>query len=412
MSVLQRFSFGSPDIIFHPGARWSVGDRVRELGVGKALVVTDPQVEATGVVEDVERSLRQAGVDSVRYAQAHVEPTERSVEAAVAALHGSAWDAVVAVGGGSAIDTAKAMNVLQGPHANVREHVQEPLGEGRPPARTPRPLVAVPTTAGSGSEVTENCALKLTDSIGKGVIRHPSVRPSVAIVDPEAIWGLPRGPAMSAVMDSVIRAVESLTHRAPDDGPGHAHPGRNVLGDALSERALTLIGSAFALYVADSDDPTARHDMALASMLSALASVAAGAHLPHACAYGVAGLSRGYRPAGYPGNELLPHGQSVAITAPAAFRATYDGAPERHVRAARLLAPQRTFRGNDREALPEVLDSLMELAGMPRRLRAVGIGEAHADEFVGAVSDQRRLLANAPAAVDGRTLVEIFRSSL
>jgi alcohol dehydrogenase class IV len=134
-------------------------------------------------------------------------------------------------------------------------------------------------------------------------------------------------------------------------------------------------------------------------------------HVPHANAYPIAGRVRDYRPEGYPPDEpIIPHGMAVALTAPAAFRFTFDAAPERHLHAARLLDP--TVTGTDAETLPGVLTALMRDIGIPNGLAEVGYGEADVDDLVAGALQQQRLLATAPREVTGDDLAAVFRGSM
>jgi alcohol dehydrogenase class IV len=162
-------------------------------------------------------------------------------------------------------------------------------------------------------------------------------------------------------------------------------------------------------------DLEARTHLALAANYAGVGFGNAGVHLPHAVAYPIAGLVRDYRPAGYPGGHpLVPHGTSVILTAPAAFRFTYPTAPERHLRAAELLGvPIRELdEGGRAEALPRALIALMRDVGIPNGLAAVGYAEGDAAALVEATLRQPRLLANAPRSVGPRDLDAIVRSSM
>jgi alcohol dehydrogenase class IV len=178
-----------------------------------------------------------------------------------------------------------------------------------------------------------------------------------------------------------------------------------------SERALGLLASSFRRAVADGTDVPAREEMAMAATFAGLGFGNAGVHIPHADAYPIAGRVRDYTPPGYPeGHPVIPHGMSVALTAAEAFRFTFDAAPERHLRAARLLDPDVT--GADHDTLPRVLTALMRDIGIPSGLAEVGYGEADVDDLVEGALKQERLLSIAPKRPTPEDLATIFRRSM
>src|SRR5581483_6429100 len=188
--------------------------------------------------------------------------------------------------------------------------------------------------------------------------------------------------------------------------------GSNPISDAWSERALTLLAGSFRRAVQHGDDLAARRAMALAATFAGLGFGNAGVHVPHANAYPIAGQVRDFHPDGYPGDEpLVPHGMSVALTAPESFRFTFAAAPERHLRAARLLDPDASGDGGP-GLLPDVLIRLMRDIGVPDGVGAVGFGDADVDDLVAGSLKQQRLLATAPCEVTADDLAGIFRRSM
>jgi hydroxyacid-oxoacid transhydrogenase len=394
---------------------------VSRLGARRVLLITDPGVAATGAPERVAASLRAYGVHVETYAEAHVEPTDASLREAVAAARaGGSFDGFVAVGGGSSIDTAKAVNLLTTNPGELMDYVNPPVGAGRAPSRPLRPLVAVPTTTGTGSESTTICVLDILSLRVKSGISHPWLRPVLAVVDPLLTVTQPAQVTACAGMDIVCHALESYTARpytgfarkaAPERVP---YCGANPVSDMWAERALTLLSRSLRRAVADGADLAARTDMAMAATFAGMGFGNAGVHIPHANAYPIAGGVRGFHPAGYPGTEpLVPHGMSVALTAPAAFRFTFPACPDRHVRAAALLAPDGAGEAvDDRERLPRAVRALMTDIGLPAGVGAVGYRADDIDELVAGALKQQRLLATAPGPVTADDLAAIFRESL
>ena len=179
-------------------------------------------------------------------------------------------------------------------------------------------------------------------------ISHPALRPRLAVVDPALTTTQPAMVTAAAGMDILCHALESYTARwfADFDAkrPEQRVPycGANPIADMWSERALGLLAGAFRDAVRDGSDTLAREQMALAATFAGLGFGNAGVHIPHANAYPIAGRVRDFRPEGYPPDEpIVPHGMAVSLTAPEAFRFTFDAAPERHLRAARAARCRR-----------------------------------------------------------------------
>jgi hydroxyacid-oxoacid transhydrogenase len=416
------FTYGAPALKFGTGAALEIGHDVAALGATRVLVVTDPGVLATGAPGRIAEALRSAGLDVVVHDSAHVEPTDASLEAAIERARGDGtFDAVVAVGGGSSIDTAKAVDLILSNGGRLMDYVNAPVGAGRPPERALLPLVAVPTTTGTGAESTTICVLDVLALEVKTGISHVRLRPVLAVVDPELTATQPAGVTASAGMDILCHALESWTAR-PYTSYERKQPqqrvpycGSNPISDMWSERSMSLLANALRTAVRDGDDEAARGDMALAATFAGLGFGNAGVHVPHANAYPIAGRVRGFHPADYPSDEpMVPHGMAVALTAPESFRWTFDAAPERHLAAARLLDPATgpRWQSEPRDVLPGILRDLMRDIGMPNGLYAVGFDERDVDGLVEGALAQQRLLATSPRPVTPADLADIFTRSM
>jgi alcohol dehydrogenase class IV len=223
-------------------------------------------------------------------------------------------------------------------------------------------------------------------------------------------------------MDILCHALESWTARPYTSYERKAadqrvpYCGANPIGDLWAEKAMRLLAGSFRTAVHHGDDEAAREQMALAATFAGMGFGNAGVHIPHANAYPIAGRVRDFRPAGYPDAEpMVPHGMAVSLTAPEAFRFTFDACPERHLRAAELLAP-----GADRQegaeapadVLPRVLTELMRDIDIPNGIGAVGYGEGDVDALVAGTLQQQRLLATAPREPSEEELAGILRRSV
>jgi hydroxyacid-oxoacid transhydrogenase len=415
------FTYGSPQLKFGAGAADEVGHDLRGFGVRRALVVTDQGVAATGAPHRVADGLRAAGVEAEVFDGVRVEPTDESMRAAVDdARAGGPWDGFVAIGGGSSIDTAKVVNLLTTNDGDLLDYVNRPIGGGRAPERPLRPLVAVPTTTGTGSESTTIAVLDVLAAHVKTGISHARLRPALAVVDPLLTLTQPALVTASAGLDVLCHALESWTAKPytsyPRKQPHERVPycGANPVSDLWSEHALGLLARSLRAAVADGGDVAARTDLAMAATFAGMGFGNAGVHVPHANAYPIAGRVRTFRPAGYPdADPLVPHGMAVALTAPEAFRFTFDADPGRHLHAAELLTPPGADVPDDeRERLPAALVALLRDVGMPNGLAAVGYADADVDDLVAGARQQQRLLATAPRQVTDDDLAGILRRSL
>lgn len=413
------FTYGAPGLKFGVGASEEIGYDLSQYGVRRVLVLTDPGVAATGHPDRVAEQIRGFGIEADVYAGVRVEPTDESFEQAIEFARGTGpWDAFVAVGGGSTIDTAKAVNLLTSNDGELMDYINAPVGRARAPKNPLKPLVAVPTTTGTGAESTTICVLDVLALKVKTGISHARLRPTLAVVDPALTMSQPAGVTAAAGMDILCHALESYTARTftsyDAKRPEQRVPycGSNPISDLWSEQAMTLLSTSFRQAVHHGDDTAAREQMALAATMAGLGFGNAGVHIPHANAYPIAGRVRDFRPAGYPDAEaMVPHGMAVSLTAPEAFRWTFSSSPERHLRAADLLAPGHDH-GADAGTLPAVLADLMRDIAIPNGLGAVGYAESDIDDLVVGTMQQQRLLATAPREVTEDDAAGILGRSL
>jgi hydroxyacid-oxoacid transhydrogenase len=414
------FTYGAPQLKFGVGASDEIGYDLAQYGVARALVVTDPGVAATGHPARVAEQMGQFDIVATVYDQAHVEPTDESMHAAIAfGRDRGPFDALVAVGGGSSIDTAKAVNLMTTNPGELIDYINVPVGGGQAPTKPLLPMVAVPTTTGTGAESTTVCIMDVLALKVKTGISHPRLRPTLAVVDPILTVSQPPGVTASSGMDIVCHALESYTahwyadfeRKRPEQRVPYC--GANPIGDMWAEKALSLISRSFRRAVRDGDDLEARVDMAMAATFAGMGFGNAGVHIPHANAYPIAGRVRDFHPKGYPDDEpMVPHGMSVSLTAPEAFRFTFAASPERHLRAAEMLAPGATPAAEPADTLPGVLIDLMRDIDIPPGVGAVGYGRDDIDDLVEGTMKQQRLLATAPRPVTPDDIAAIFAGSL
>jgi hydroxyacid-oxoacid transhydrogenase len=413
------FTMEATPVKFGRGASAEAGWELRRLGVRRAMLVTDPGVAGAGHPEQVQKEIEAEGIEVVVYDRARVEPTIESFQAAVDYALEHEVDGFVSVGGGSSIDTAKVANLVSTHPAPVMDYVNPPVGQGRKPPAPLRPHLAIPTTSGTGSEATTVAVLDIPELKVKTGISHRYLRPTQAIVDPDLTRSLSPEVTSSTGLDVVCHAAESFLSKpfdardrpeSPDDRP--PYQGSNPVADVWSAKALEFGGRYLRRAVADPDDIEARGFMMLAATMAGVGFGSAGVHIPHACAYPIASVNHSYQPPGYPDDHaFVPHGHSVIVTAPAAFRFTYDAAPERHTHVAGLLA-QSPIADPDPDALPEVIRRLMQDVAAPRGVAELGYHEDDIPDLVAGALKQQRLLAVAPKPVAEDDLRRIITASM
>ena len=334
-----------PGLVFGSGASLEAGGRAATLGVSRALLVTDSFLAGQGLHEPVLAACREAGVDVVLHLTPVGEPTESTLELAGTAAREARVDGVIGFGGGSALDTAKVAALLGAHGGSVRDYVNAPLGGALAPPGPLLPLLAIPTTAGTGSEVTAVAVLDLPDEKVKTGIAHPLLRPLVALCDPDLTLGVPAAVTAATGIDALLHAVEAYTsipytrRRAPvTPAERPNYQGSQPLADVWVSHAIELVGRFLERVVSDGSDPEARAGMMLAATAAGIGFGSAGVHVPHACSYPIAGLRHGWKPPGYPGEgRFVPHGIACALTAHASFGVTHAALPDRHREATRLL---------------------------------------------------------------------------
>jgi hydroxyacid-oxoacid transhydrogenase len=404
------------------GATREIGWDLRELGASRVMVVTDPGMAESAPVAAVLESLKREKIDVVLFPGARVEPTDGSLGQAVDFARGGRFDGFVGVGGGSSMDTAKAANLYSTYPAPFLRYVNAPIGEGDPVPGPVKPMVCVPTTAGTGSETTGVVIFDLESMHAKTGIAHRYLRPALGIVDPENTRSLPPMVAACTGFDVLVHALESYTNLPFDrrEAPSSpalrpAYQGSNPISDVWAVRAIELVSRNLLRVVQDPGDDEARSWMIIAATFAGIGFGNAGLHLPHGMSYPVSGMVRGYTPQGYPvGRAIVPHGMAVVLNAPAAFRFTGPARPERHLEAARLMGAKVKGAGPAQagELLAEAVIQLMKATGMPNGLAAVGYSDADLDRLVEGTLPQRRVTALCPRPFDPGDLRDLFRDSL
>jgi len=404
---------------FGPGASAEAGWELRRMGVTRAMLVTDYGVREAGIADRVRESIEAEGIEVVVFDRARVEPTAESFQEAADFAVDGGFDGFVGVGGGSSMDTAKVADLVATHPAEILDYVNPPVGAGKKPPGPLKPLLMVPTTPGTGSEATTVAILDIPEQRVKTGISHRYLRPHQAVVDPELTRSVSSQVIASAGLDVVCHAAESFISRpydsrdapeSPDDRP--PYQGANPISDMWSARALEFGGKYLRRAVADAEDVEARGAMMLGASLAGIGFGSAGVHIPHACAYPIASLKHEYMPPGYPQDHpFVPHGFSVIVTSPAAFRFTFEADPDKHRRAAELLLGDPVPEA-DENTLPDALISLMRDVGAPTGVAELGYEEDDVEQLVEGALKQQRLLVIAPREAGPNELAGIIRASM
>lgn len=422
MKYETAFSMDTSSIKFGSGVTQEVGWDMQEQGASRVMVVTDPNLTNSEPVSVALESLQHYGIDAVLFDRAAVEPTDISFKDAIKFAEDGKFDGFVAVGGGSSMDTAKAANLYSTYPADFMTYVNPPVGEGTPIPGPLKPLVAVPTTAGTGSETTGVAIFDLLEMHAKTGIAHRALRPVKGIVDPNHTRSLPKMVAACTGLDQLTHALESLTalpyHQRPAPETPKMRPayqGSNPISDIWASRAIEMISQNLVRVIEDPSDDEARSQVMLAATLAGIGFGNAGVHLAHGMSYPVAGMVHDYVPEGYPsGHPLIPHGMAVVLNAPAVFRFTGPVNPEIHLYAAKLMGVDISDATPEDagEILAGAVIDLMRKVGMPNGLNAVGFSSDDVGKLVEGTIPQHRVTKLSPRPASPEDLKQLFLNSL
>lgn len=422
MDFETTFTMDTSSIKYGVGATREIGFDMSQHGATRVMVVTDPRVAKSETISVVMKSLKDAGIDAALFDRVRVEPTDRSFHEAIDFAVDGKFDGFVPVGGGSSMDTAKAANLYSTYPADFLTYVNAPIGQGQPVPGQLKPLIAIPTTAGTGSETTGVAIFDLSDMHVKTGIAHRALRPLLGIIDPLNTRDLPQMVAACSGLDVLSHAIESLTalpyHERPAPESPRMRPayqGANPISDIWSARAIEMVSQNLIRAISDPSDDEARGQMLLAAAFAGIGFGNAGVHLPHGMSYPVSGLVSDYFPPDYPHDHpIVPHGMSVILNAPAVFRFTAEANPERHLYAASLLGVDISGAEpkNAGEILSGALIDIMHKTGMPNGLRAIGLDEEDVPQLVAGTLPQHRVTKLSPRPADEGDLRQLFLDAM
>jgi hydroxyacid-oxoacid transhydrogenase len=417
------FEMATSSVRYGVGVTREVGMDLADLGIKQALVVIDPVVAKLPTGDVVRNSLDAAGVKCCVYDRVRVEPTDESFIDAINFGKTHAFDAIVAVGGGSTIDTAKAVNLyVTYPPSDFLDYVNPPIGKGLPVPGPLKPLIAIPTTAGTGSETTGVSIFDLTSMHAKTGIANRRLKPTLGLLDPENTRTMPGSVAASSGLDILSHAIESFTALPYTDRPmpdrplfRPAYQGSNPISDIWSLASLDIVNKYLIRAAHDPGDDEARGKMILAASYAGVGFGNAGVHLPHGMSYPVSGNVKSWVADGYaPDHPLVPHGFSVILNAPAVFRFTASANPERHLQAAAALGAN--VSGVKREDAGRVLADritwFMQQLKTPNGLKAIGYTSADIPALVEGTLPQHRVTKLSPRPASPDDLAKLFEGAM
>jgi hydroxyacid-oxoacid transhydrogenase len=417
------FELAASNIRFGAGVTREVGMDLADLGARRVLLVTDPTLSRMAPVQIARESIETAGLECVLYDRARVEPTDESFLDAIAFANADPCDAIVAVGGGSAMDTAKAVNLYTTyPPEDFLDYVNPPIGKGLPVPGPLKPLIAIPTTAGTGSETTGVTIFDYRRLHAKTGIANRRLKPTLGLLDPDNTRTLPPQVAASTGLDILSHAVESFTAMSFSDRPRPdkpsvrpAYQGSNPISDVWSLQAMRMVATFLTRAVDDPSDDEARANMLLAASYAGVGFGNAGVHLPHGMSYPVSGNVRSYCAPGYASDHpLVPHGMSVILNAPAVFRFTAASNPDRHLQAALALGADASHvrRDDAGKALADRIIWFMQRLQMPNGLRAIGYSSSDIPALVEGTLPQHRVTKLSPREAGPEELARLFEDAV
>ncbi|WP_105428350.1 MULTISPECIES: iron-containing alcohol dehydrogenase [Neorhizobium] len=374
-------------IVFRPGAATAIGDLVKQKLGRRVLFVTDPGLRRLGLCQPALASLTASGIETTVFDGVEADPSLATVMAAAGAAKAANVSGVIGFGGGSSLDVAKVVALLCG----SGEQLNDAWGVGN--AKGPRlPLALVPTTAGTGSEVTPVSIITVGGDEKRGV-SSPIILPDLAVLDPDLTLGLPADITAATGIDAMVHAIEAYASKSANNNP---------LSKMLARQALQLLGANIEKAVFDGKNRAARGAMLLGSMLAGQAFANSPVAAVHALAYPIGGTFH------------IPHGLSNALVLPHVLRFNAPDAASIYAEIAADVFPDLGSEQGDQRRCAAFIERLARLSlklGLQSRLRDVGIGEEHLAGMAREAMKQTRLLVNNPREIGEANALSIYRAA-
>lgn len=390
---------GPRNLVFGAGQRLALPQFAKALGK-RALLVTDERMAGETSFVELVRAVEAAGVSVSIFAGVEAELPAECIAAGVGQGRASSVDLVVGIGGGSCLDAAKIIALLLAHGGDIPDY----YGEFKVPGPV-LPLIAIPTTAGTGSEVTPVAVVSDKNRAVKVGIASPHLIPHTAICDPELTYGCPPGLTAVSGADALTHAIEAFTtaRREPEGSTVHDHVflGKNALSDFYALEAIRLIGGSLAKAVGDGGDHAARAAMMRGATLAGLAFGTAGTAAAHAVQYPVGALTH------------TAHGLGVAAMMPYVMEFNLPLARSEMAEiAAALGLPVDGLNQSQRAAA--AVDGVAELfagIGIPPDIRSLGLAENKLDWTAEQALAATRLVKNNPRPLDAQSMKRLVQAA-
>ena len=428
------FEMACSTVRFGPGVIQELGFDLKNLHCSNIALFTDQRVRQLKSFEKVLQALDSKQIQYEIFDDIRVEPTDTSFKRAIDFACRKNFDGYVAVGGGSVMDTCKVANLFASApnkdQTDFLDYVNPPIGKGLPVRHPLKHCIAVPTTAGTGSETTGVAIFDLEELHAKTGIAHRSMRPTLGLIDPDFVQSMPSRVAANSGFDVLCHSIESYTAipynqrtprpRDPIERP--TYQGSNPISDIWSLQSLRACAKYLRRCIENQhDDHDARTQMHLASTMAGIGFGNAGVHLCHGMSYGIAGNVRTYQAKDYPTDHpIIPHGLSVVITSPAVFEFTAPACPERHLEVASILASggesHHKFANRSKKdagkILADVLRQFLHDVHVDDGLKALGYTTSDIPALVKATLPQQRVTKLAPLTHTQEDLARLFEKSM